>query len=99
MTSTRSAPSPAGPTEPRRRARADVVLRKVAADIFAGAPGLDETLERVTAAAQRALRAERATCYVTTAQERVAMVHTTERDPARRALIEDSVGRGPDEMP
>ena len=60
--------------------------------MLAGSPGVSETLERVVVAGRRALGADRATCYLLGLRGRVGMVHTTETDPSRRALIEGTVG-------
>ena len=87
-----------GPASKRGSQRAVSRLRPEsllleAADILAGSPGVRETLDRVTLAARRALSADRATCYILDLGGSVTMVHTTERDAARRELIDGAVGR------
>ncbi|MFP5450872.1 MAG: diguanylate cyclase [Thermoleophilia bacterium] len=64
--------------------------------------GLDvgSVLQEIATATRAVLGAERATCYaVDLRTQTVAAVHTTETDPARRAVLERSVGKGPDRMP
>ena len=63
-------------------------------------PEPGRALDEIAAACRAVLGADRATCYAHGhGGRRVASVHTTERDPARRAFLEGAAGRGPGELP
>lgn len=65
-----------------------------------GDPDPRRVLDEIAAACRAALGADRATCYAhDRGGRRVSSVHTTERDPSRRAFLEAAAGRGPDELP
>jgi diguanylate cyclase (GGDEF)-like protein len=86
-------PAPAHDPSPDR------IVREAAARICASLD-LDETLEAIAWSAKRALRADRATCYVHELEStRIASVHTTEEDPRRRAFLERSVGSPIGDLP
>jgi len=70
-----------------------------AAAIFEAGLDLRASLDAVARAAQRALGADRATCYLIDDGGRVASVHTTEADPARRAALDGTVGLGAGDLP
>ena len=58
------------------------------------------TLQAIAGAVQRALGADRATCYVHERdREAIAAVYTTETDPRRRAFLDACVGATRDQMP
>ncbi|MBI2684536.1 MAG: diguanylate cyclase [Actinobacteria bacterium] len=80
--------------------RRDQIVTDAAATIFSGSLEMSSTLRSVAASAERALLADRATCYVHTPDQSVIeAVHTTASDPRERAFIEKSVGRTRDRMP
>jgi diguanylate cyclase (GGDEF)-like protein len=60
---------------------------------------MSEVLPAVARAAERTLRADRATCYVVSRERVVAAVYSTETDPRSRAFLEASVGLGPADIP
>ncbi|HMM48783.1 MAG TPA: sensor domain-containing diguanylate cyclase [Miltoncostaeaceae bacterium] len=63
-------------------------------------PELATALSQIAHSAQLALSADRATCYSHRPLEAtVDAIHTTERDPARRAPLEYAIGRGLTELP
>jgi diguanylate cyclase (GGDEF)-like protein len=64
--------------------------------------GLDvgAVLQEIATATRAVLGAERATCYAyDVPTQTVAAVHTTETDPARRAVLDRSLGKGPSLLP
>jgi len=85
-------------TESPDAGRAARVVRQAAAGVLDEAD-LPATLETIAEAAQRALRADRATCYVVSPDQVVSAVHTTERSARYRTFLEDAIGRGPDQLP
>ena len=72
----------------------DRIFREAAARICASLD-VEETMRAIADSAQRALRADRATCYVIGVDDQiVSAVYTTETDARRRAFIEQAVGKG-----
>lgn len=76
------------------------------ADLLGAATRLGEgldvgaVLQEIATAARAVLGAQRATCYAyDVPTQTVAAVHTTETDPARRAVLDRSVGKGPSDLP
>ncbi len=77
----------------------DRIVREAAVQIGASLD-LEETLRAIADSAQRALGADRATCYVYEAERQVvSAVYTTESDPRRRSFLDRSVGKGPEDLP
>jgi GAF domain-containing protein len=77
----------------------DRIVREAAARICASLD-VEETMRAIADSAQRALAADRATCYVNEIEGQVVSgVYTTETDPRRRAFVEASVGKGQRELP
>ena len=77
----------------------DRIVREAAAMICASLD-VEKTLGAIVDAAQRALRADRASCYVYEVEQQVvSAVYSTETDPRRRAFLDRTVGMGPDDLP
>ena len=65
----------------------DRIFREAAARICASLD-VGETMRAIADSAQRALRADRATCYVIGGEDQlVSAVYTTETDARRRAFV------------
>lgn len=65
------------------------IVNETVAGVFRGDLDATGALDLIVASARRALRADRASCYVHADDgDRVLEVHTTETDPGRRAFIE-----------
>ncbi len=92
-------------TDPQRRWRSGLpererIVNETVAGVFRGDLDISAALDLIVASSQRALRADRASCYVLTAEgDRVLAVHTTETEPARRAFIEAARELTPARMP
>ncbi len=81
--------------EMRERIVADAI-----AGVFRSDLDLDQTLDMILVAAQRALGADRVTCYVVTDDaQHVASVRTTETDPRRQAFLRSAIGLPQSRMP
>ena len=77
----------------------DRIFREAAARICASLD-VDETMRAIADSAKRALRADRATCYVIGVEDQVVSgVYTTETDPRRRAFVEKAINKGADRLP
>jgi len=77
----------------------DRIFREAAARICASLD-VGETMRAIADSAQRALRADRATCYVIGVEDQlVSAVYTTETDPRRRAFVEKALHKGARRLP
>ena len=77
----------------------DRIFREAAARICASLD-VEETMRSIADSAQRALGADRATCYVIGVDDQIVSgVYTTETDPRRRAFVERSIDRGVRRLP
>lgn len=77
----------------------DSIFREAAARICASLD-VGETMGAIADSAKRALRADRATCYVIGVNDQlVSAVYTTEADPRRRTLVETALSRGARRLP
>lgn len=77
----------------------DRIFREAAARICASLD-VEETMRAIADSAQRALRADRATCYVIGVDDQVvSAVYTTETDARRRAFIDLAIGKGARRLP
>ena len=87
----RMGPRPGSPGKAEAR---DVLIVETVAQMLGADPGLDATLDALAHSAKRVLCADRATVYLfpSTPGSVVESVHTTERDPALRRTIEQSIG-------
>ncbi len=88
-------PVGAGEIAEEERIVSDTVVR-----MFGGDLDVEGTIDLIVTAARRAMRADRATCYVhAEGGGSVGSVHTTEADPRLRAFLEAARGRTKAEMP
>ena len=77
----------------------DRIFREAAARICASLD-VGETMRAIADSAKRALRADRATCYVIGVDDQlVSAVYTTEADPRRRAFVEKALNKGARRLP
>jgi diguanylate cyclase (GGDEF)-like protein len=76
------------------------IVIETASRIFGRSLEVSVMLRTIVDAARRALRADRASCYVHSADlTTIEAVYTTEDDPGRRAIIEGAVGMGRERLP
>ena len=83
-------------TDPPNRWRSGLsererIVNETVAGVFRGDLEISGALDLIVASARRALKADRASCYVLSAGgDRVRAVHTTETEPRHRAFIESA---------